>query len=171
MTTINNYTFFWKDKIAQWNLTSFIDFQGVMYNCAEQYMMAQKAILFDDIETYHLIMKEQDPSKQQDLGRLIKNFDEEIWANNRKEIVVQGNMYKFSQNEDLRKLLLSTGDTILVEASPYDTIWGVGLSADNPLILGEENWNGLNLLGQCLMEVRKMIREMVEEGRIHDDNN
>jgi ribA/ribD-fused uncharacterized protein len=157
MKTINNYTFFWKDKIGQWNLKSFIDDDGITYNCAEQYMMAKKAQLFNDLETYSLIMKELNPAKHQKLGRLIKNFNEDTWIQHREEIVYQGNIYKFTQNKELKEVLLSTGTTILVEASPYDKIWGVGLSVNDPLILDQKNWRGLNLLGKILSRVRKKI--------------
>lgn len=157
MKTLNNYTFFWKAKIAQWTYSPFKDSYGVEYHCAEQYMMALKSLLFDDIETYRLIMNEKSPKEIQKLGRLIKKFNEDIWIEHRESIVIEANMLKFSQNKDLLNILLSTNDTILVEASPYDCIWGVGLSLDDELILDEKNWRGLNLLGKCLMIVREQL--------------
>lgn len=162
MKTIGNYTYFWKDKIAQWNI-SFFKEEEVEYCCAEQYMMAKKALLFEDKELYDKIMNSNDPKEIQELGRLIKNFDNEIWDLYKFDIVVKGNYLKFSQNKNLKELLLSTQNTILVEASPFDCIWGVGLDINNPLILEEANWKGLNLLGKALMKVRKIIKKEEEE--------
>lgn len=154
MKTINNYTFFWKDKIAQWNMTSFKDNEGVEYNCAEQYMFARKAKLFNDLEHYEKIMESDSPAEHQKLGRKIKNFDQGLWNSNKVGIVTLGNIFKFSQNKDLRDILLSTKNTILVEASPYDSIWGVKLSVDDPDILDSSKWNGENLLGYILTNIR-----------------
>lgn len=159
MKTINNYTFFWKDKIAQWNMTDFY-YNGLKFNCAEQFMMYQKAILFKDQNKAFEILNEIDPKKIQELGREVKNFDIKIWELNRYEIVVLGNLLKFSQNPELLDILLSTNDTILVEASPYDLIWGVGLGVDDELILDSKNWKGLNLLGKVLMEVRDTLKKL-----------
>jgi len=158
MKKTEKYTFFWKDKIAQWNIQSFKDNDGIEYNCAEQYMMAQKALLFNDIEIHNLIMNEKSPKEQQKLGRIIKNFNQDIWNENAEQIVYNGNYFKFTQNKDLLEILLSTKDTQLVEASPFDKIWGVGLGEDNPLILDEKNWQGQNLLGKTLTKVRNDIK-------------
>ena len=154
MKITEKYTFFWKDKIAQWNMTSFRDQNNIEYNCAEQYMMAKKALLFKDKDTYKDIMNSKHPREQQKFGRKIKNFDQKIWDSNCQLIVYQGNYFKFSQNKELLKVLLSTGNTILVEASPYDKIWGVGLSENVSLILDKKNWKGQNLLGYILTNLR-----------------
>ena len=91
------------------------------------------------------------------LGRQVRNFDQLLWEEKRYEIVKIGNYHKFSQDEHLATFLKQTGDRILVEASPYDNIWGIGLSADAQGIENPHNWKGLNLLGFALMEVRKML--------------
>lgn len=118
------YTFFWKSKLGQWNMESFKDNKGIKYNCAEQYMMAKKAELFKDNSSYKKIMEEKSPKEQQKLGRKIKNFNQDIWEANCTTIVYQGNLFKFEQNKELREILLKTKGTILVEASPYDKVWG-----------------------------------------------
>jgi hypothetical protein len=154
MRTTDNYVFFWKDKLAQWNMLPFVDKNNIKYNCAEQYMMAKKALLFQDNESYHKIMSAIHPREQQALGRKVKNFNQKIWDANAVSIVYQGNLFKFEQNKELLDLLISTGDKILVEASPYDKIWGIGLSEDNNDILDINKWKGLNLLGFTLTNLR-----------------
>lgn len=162
MQITEKYTFFWKDKIAQWNMTPFKDHNGIIYNCAEQYMMARKAALFNDTESYIKIMISKDPADQQALGRTIKNFNQYIWDQNKEDIVFNGNFLKFTQNRHLLNVLMGTGNTILVEASEFDTIWGVGLAADNPDILHQHKWKGLNLLGITLMRVRAQLKGAYE---------
>lgn len=154
MLRTEKYTFFWKDKIAQWNKTSFKDNEGIIYNCAEQYMMAKKALLFNDLESYKEIMKEKEPKIQQDLGRKVKGFNKEIWDSNCIQIVYQGNIFKFKQNPELLEILLSTKGTILVEASPFDRIWGIGRGVEDILINDKEQWLGTNLLGYVLTNLR-----------------
>lgn len=157
MKTINGYTFFWKDKIAQWNMTNFTDGKTT-YSCAEQYMMAKKAELFKDPITLNKILKSTNPKDIKSLGREVKNYKEEIWNLHKSNIVIEGNMLKFGQNPELKKILLSTGDTILVEASPYDKIWGIGLGVEDEDILDESKWKGQNLLGKALMVVRERLK-------------
>lgn len=94
------------------------------------------------------------------LGRKVKNFDDRIWDEVKYHIVLTGNYYKFSQNKRLRRVLLSTGDAILAEASPLDTIWGIGMDANQEDSSNPENWNGLNLLGFALTEVRDEIKRL-----------
>lgn len=163
------YVFFWGHKPSAdgsltkscfsqwWDCRFTVD--GVEYHTAEQYMMAQKAVLFGDERIRAEIMKAGHPKQFKDLGRKIANFDQAVWNKNCREIVVRGNVAKFSQNPELRDFLLNTNSRILVEASPYDKIWGIGMGADdskceNPLL-----WNGMNYLGFCLMEARDIIAE------------
>ena len=135
----------------------------ITFTSSEQFMMAHKAHLFspDDTEIYDLILSSSSPREQKALGRRIPNFDESIWEAHRFDIVKWGNYFKFTQDEELKELLLGTGERELVEASPRDRIWGVGFGAKNAE-KNRERW-GLNLLGKVLMEVRKRIRKEEEE--------
>jgi len=121
-------------------------------------MMAEKAQLFGDKETRRAILAATDPGKAKALGRGVVGFDESVWLKHRWSIVVQANALKFSQNEAIRHFLLGTGTRVLVEASPVDRIWGIGLAADAPESQDPANWQGLNLLGFALMEVRSQLR-------------
>lgn len=137
-----------------------VDFvvEGVKFNCAEQYMMYQKALLFKDLDTAKLIMEATHPREQQRLGRIVKNYNQEIWDAHKYQIVYKGNYNKFKQNKEDLAWLIATEGT-LVEASPVDTVWGIGLGMDNPLIHDEKNWRGQNLLGKVLTEVRETLRK------------
>ena len=135
-----------------WNCVFEVD--GTLYHTAEQYMMAEKALLFGDAEIRDKILQSRHPKQAKDLGRMVKGFHEEVWVERRSDIVRRGNLAKFSQNENLRNFLIQTKDRVLVEASPVDRIWGVGLAADDVRIENPLNWRGLNLLGFALMEVR-----------------
>ena len=121
-------------------------------------MMAQKALLFNDDETFNKILNVGHPSDVKQMGREIKNFDKKIWDKKKFEIVKRGNIYKFEQNPRLKDYLLQTGDKILVEASPFDTIWGIGMSQDDVHIDDIYKWRGENLLGFALMEVRDLLK-------------
>lgn len=127
-------------------------------------MMAQKAKVFGDEEVMNQILAETDQMTIKRLGRLVKNYDDSVWTERRFQIVVEGNLAKFSQNEDLRHFLLSTGDKILVEASPKDTIWGIGFDEFAPEATNPALWNGENLLGFALMEVRDRLKEIDTQG-------
>lgn len=163
------YVFFWGHKpsadgsitkscFSQWWSCKF-SVDGVEYNTAEQYMMAQKAVLFGDGKIRAEIMAASHPKQYKDLGRKISGFKQEVWDKNCREIVVKGNAAKFSQNEELKAFLLNTNTRVLVEASPYDKIWGIGMGADDPRCENPTLWLGTNFLGFCLMEVRDIIRE------------
>ena len=160
------YLFFWKpiprtdgligkEYLCQWWATPF-EIEGVVYPSTEHFMMGEKARLFGDMETRRIILSTTSPEKAKKLGRNVR-FDETIWALNRSEIVFKGNMAKFQQNASLRKYLLTTGEQILVEASPFDLIWGIGLSENDPRATKPEQWKGLNLLGFALMSVRSQF--------------
>lgn len=148
-----------KTCMSQWWPSSFSE-NGITYKTAEHYMMAQKAKLFGDEVTLSRILKKDSPKDAKDLGRQIQDFDSEIWDAHKFEIVKQGNYLKFSQNEDLKPFLLQTKDKILVEASPVDAIWGIGLKEDHPNAVNPELWRGENLLGFALMEVRDQLKKM-----------
>ncbi len=167
--TKDNFVFFWghhkgkngvsKSCFSQWYPCLFT-VDGQQYNCAEQYMMAQKANVFGDKEVMRQILAETDQMTIKKLGRLVKNYDDGIWTEKRFQIVVEGNLAKFSQNDNLRNFLLNTDDKILVEASPKDTIWGIGFDEFAPEVTNPSLWNGENLLGFALMEIRDRLREI-----------
>lgn len=142
-----------KSCLSQWWKSDF-EAEGIKYNTAEQWMMAKKAELFKDTEALNKILSSEDPKDVKQLGRTIRNFNDTTWDSNKYEIVKQGNLLKFSQNLLLRDFLVATGNSIIVEASPYDNIWGVGLKGDDVRTKNPDTWQGLNLLGFALMEVR-----------------
>jgi len=158
------YTFFWNGPFSQWSKSPFMDLHGILYNTAEQYMMAQKAILFRDMETYLEIMKTTQPRDQKSLGRKVKNFNEKVWNVYSTMIVLDGNLLKFSQNKKHQDALLATGDSILVEASPYDKIWGISLAEEDPRALTMATWQGENRLGFVLTHVRETIKAEIAQG-------
>ncbi|XP_064624424.1 N-glycosidase Npun_R5314-like [Lineus longissimus] len=157
------YTFFWKSDspFSQWHPSKFT-VDGQLYNCAEQYMMHEKAVLFGDYESAHAILGTSSPRKQKMLGRKVKNWNDDLWNKECQNIVHKGNVAKFSQNKDLQKILLKTAGTTLVEASPLDTIWGIGLAADDPRAWNKATWNGRNLLGYILTDVREEILQSLD---------
>ncbi len=121
-------------------------------------MMYQKAMLFGDTAVAQAILLTDNPKEQKDLGRMVSNYDDTMWAASRVDIMVEGLYEKFSQNENLKKALLDTGDTEIVEASPYDIIWGIGWKEEDAQAHDKSKWRGQNLLGIVLMKVRDKIR-------------
>lgn len=159
----DDFFFFWGGFFSQWYKTPIgmkltKDSKIIMFNCAEQAMMWGKAIFFEDEETANQILKTSSPKEQKALGRKVKNFNQEKWDKFKYKLVLRINYLKFMQNPELKELLLLTDNKEIVEASPYDTIWGVGLAESDPLILDKTKWQGENLLGKALMEVRQTIR-------------
>jgi ribA/ribD-fused uncharacterized protein len=163
-----HYRFFWGHRprpdgrladscFSQWWSCAF-DFEGQRYTSAEQFMMAEKARLFGDGETRAQILETRDPAEAKKLGRGVKGFDEARWVEARFELVTRGNVAKFGQDDQLRDYLFSTREDVLVEASPSDAIWGIGLAADNPAVQDPAEWRGLNLLGFALMRAREILR-------------
>ncbi|MHC3968565.1 NADAR family protein, partial [Pseudomonas aeruginosa] len=122
-------------------------------------MMAAKARLFDDSRLLERILAARSPGEAKALGREVAGFDEARWNAERVGIVIEGNLGKFGQNASLKKYLLGTADRVLVEASPVDAIWGIGLAASDPLAAEPATWQGLNLLGFALMEVRRRLAQ------------
>lgn len=160
---MEQFTLFWDGPFSQWEPSVFV-IDDVEYSCAEQYMMAEKARLFEDEHTLDEIMEAEDPGAQKALGRQVFGFDADIWAEDEDNgrprcwnIVWRGNMAKFSQNPHLLKCLLKTEGTTLVEASPYDRIWGIGLAASDPRAKNRENWDGMNWLGEVITAVRSFL--------------
>ncbi len=158
------YVFFWghtqkeglidKYCFSQWYPSAFI-VDGVKYPSAEHWMMAKKALLFNDKEQYENIILTESPAKAKKMGRLVKNFDDKIWKTNASSFVIEGNWHKFSQHKNMKEFLLNTNNAIIVEASPFDKIWGIGTKTyeTNPT-----KWKGTNLLGFALMEVRDKLK-------------
>jgi len=142
-----------KTCFSQWWLSSF-EVDKVIYKTAEHWMMAKKAELFKDDEVLKKILLAKSPAEAKKLGREVKNYNETLWLAARFEIVKEGNFYKFSQNPELKTFLLNTNDRVIVEASPVDAIWGIGMASDHTDALNPKKWKGLNLLGFALMEVR-----------------
>ncbi|WST32742.1 NADAR family protein [Streptomyces sp. NBC_01166] len=131
---------------------------SVTYATAEHWMMAGKARLFGDAEAEALAVSASSPAAAKKVGRLVKGFDDGIWARERFALVVEGSVHKFGQDPALRAYLLGTGERVLVEASPMDRIWGIGLTKDDPRTADPASWRGLNLLGFALMEARTRLR-------------
>jgi hypothetical protein len=150
------FTFFYGGYASQW-ASSFFTVDGVVYNTTEQYMMAQKAILFGDDDALQIIMGTDNPKIQKATGRTVRNFDQETWEKNAKLFVYRANFAKFTQNDEFLEWLLSTDGTTLVEASPWDKIWGIGLDSSDPRALDRSTWQGTNWLGEIITQVRRDI--------------
>ncbi|MFJ6083149.1 NADAR family protein [Streptomyces sp. NPDC092369] len=143
--------------LSQWWPAPFT-VDGVEYGTAEHWMMARKARLFGDAEAERRVLDAGHPSLAKKAGRLVRGFDEATWQRERFAIVVEGSVHKFTAHADLREYLLTTGERVLVEASPVDRVWGIGLPADDPVAQDPERWRGPNLLGFALMEARARLR-------------
>lgn len=182
----NQYVFFWGGPLSNWYKAhikcSFLllkldgsELELYNFNCVEQYMMAAKAKLFNDEETFKKIMATDSPKEQKALGRQVKNFIPEEWDAVSYRVVKHACLHKFASNKELGDYLLSTGDKILVEASPHDRIWGIGYSEKDALS-NINDW-GLNRLGNILMEVReelpfiKDIIHLLKEDEVRDDRH
>jgi ribA/ribD-fused uncharacterized protein len=155
-TTSERFTLFFGGPFSQWDESHFI-VDSVPYNCAEQYMMAQKARLFRDRQAFADIMRAAHPAEQKRLGKLVRGFDKEQWAMVCRDVVMRGNVAKFTQLPYFRAALLATVGTTLVEASPTDTIWGIGIGEHDPRALVRAEWRGSNWLGQVLTELRLVM--------------
>ncbi|MEV5959016.1 NADAR family protein [Streptomyces sp. NPDC051987] len=143
--------------LSQWWPSPFV-VDGVEYATAEHWMMAGKARLFRDAEAERAVLAAQHPAAAKKAGRLVRGFDEETWRRERFGLVTEGSVHKFAADTELRDFLLATGDRILVEASPVDRIWGIGLPATDTAAEDPARWKGLNLLGFALMEARDRLR-------------
>ena len=147
------YHFFWSGPFSQWYPSKFT-IDGIEFVNCEQWMMYNKAILFEDHDIAKQILNTTDPSTQKSLGRRVSNFNDDTWMKVAYQIVVEGNRAKFSQNPRLYSALRLTGTDIIVEASPHDRRWGIGLSEKDPNIHDPTKWKGANLLGKAIMDVR-----------------
>jgi ribA/ribD-fused uncharacterized protein len=156
------FTFFWAGTFSQWAESPF-KIDGVAFNTAEQYMMYKKALLFNDFKVAEKIMGESNPRKQKALGREVKGFDRSRWERYCKQFVYEGSYAKFTQNPKMLAELLATDGTSLVEASPEDNIWGIGLGKDSPLAQSRDTWKGTNWLGEILDVVRKEVINLMKK--------
>lgn len=147
-----------KHVFSQWWPAAF-EMDGVRYRTAERWMMAEKARLFGDRDAELAAIDAEHPAEAKKAGRLVRDFDDATWAAHRFEIVVRGNVAKFGQHDDLGRFLLGTGDRVLVEASPRDRIWGIGMGASNDNATDPSKWRGGNLLGFALMQARAILRD------------
>ncbi len=152
------FTFFWESDspFSNWYPQSFVH-NGQKYNCSEQYMMYKKAMLFKDTDVAEMIMEQSHPRKQKFLGRQVRGFDHEVWMAECKEIMIPALVSKFTQDTYSLNCMLDSVGSIIVEASPYDKIWGIGMTKDDPRATDPAQWDGLNLLGDVLMSAREII--------------
>ena len=163
MKTTTAMVLFWgtREIYSNWHPSTFT-VQGVTYPHVEQYMMAAKARLFGDTAVEKAILAATDPKKIKALGRDVKGYIDAQWVAVREQVVFEACLAKFTQNPTLTQQLLATGDRRIVEASPVDAIWGIGLGQDDPRAADPAKWQGLNLLGIVLMRVRATLREQAE---------
>jgi len=161
------YVFFWNERpasggavgkecLSQWYPAPF-ELDDIRFSTAEHYMMYRKALLFSDHDTAEQILRAPNPGAAKSLGRSVRGFVDSVWVEHRATIVVEGNCAKFSQSPALQQYLLDTKQRVLVEASPVDRIWGIGLAADDEHVHNPLMWRGLNLLGFALMRVREQL--------------
>jgi ribA/ribD-fused uncharacterized protein len=157
----DTHVYFWGDPtLSNWGPAPFV-YKGNHFHNSEQAFMWEKALCFNDFETAKEILKTSSPKNAKDLGRTVKNYNEEIWAKYRFTAMYEVCLAKFDQNPDRLETLLSTGNRTIVEASPYDAVWGVGLHWTGDEILDENNWKGQNLLGKVLMKVRDHLGNQI----------
>jgi ribA/ribD-fused uncharacterized protein len=156
--TTDAHVFFWNGWPSQWYASRF-SIDNVEYSCCEQFMMAEKARVFRDAQSERAILDADHPKAQKALGRNVRGFDEAIWNSVCRGIVYRGNLAKFGQNDPLRVTLLGTEHRVIVEASPYDRIWGIGLAPDDDRIHNPAKWRGSNWLGIAIMQVRDQLRQ------------
>ncbi|WP_422361414.1 NADAR family protein [Reichenbachiella sp.] len=164
------YLFFWGHErsrngevtsscFSQWYASPFT-VDNIVYPTAEHWMMACKARLFEDSESCVKILKAKSPGEAKSIGRRVIGFDQSLWDEQRFDIVVKGGFHKFTQNLSLKKYLINTKSRVLVEASPVDSIWGIGLNSEHEFASIPTKWRGSNLLGFALMKVRDMISDL-----------
>ncbi len=147
--------------LSQWWPSPFT-VDGVEYATAEHWMMASKARLFGDAEAERKAVAASSPAQAKKIGRLVRGFDDAVWQRERFAIVAEGSVHKFAAHADLLAFLLGTGNLVLVEASPLDRVWGIGLAADDERAMDPARWRGPNLLGFALMAARERLLSGVD---------
>lgn len=157
----DTHIYFWGSIFSNWANTPF-EYKGKEFSNSEQAFMWEKAVFFEDKEIADAILENNNPSTVKALGKKVKGFNADTWMKKGYEVMVDVCFAKFQQNTTHTEILLSTNDKIIVEASPHDKIWGIGLHWNDDRVLNENTWQGLNLLGKALMEVREKIKESYE---------
>lgn len=169
------YLFFWGHQPApdgtitasvfsQWWDGHPFTVDGILYLTAEHWMMAGKARMFGDNAVLQSILNSKSPAEAKKLGRQVQHFDPAVWDREKFDLVKTGNLHKFTQHPDLQDFLKNTGDRVIVEASPVDPVWGIGLAKNDPDIENPAKWKGENLLGFALMEVRDLLVRGITPG-------
>lgn len=156
MKTTDKGVYFWSGIYSQWHKSDFT-IDGNKFTTAEQYMMYKKALLFEDEEVANAIMRTNNPREQKALGRKVRNFNTDTWNKVCREYVYEANYAKFTQNPQMLDELFRTGKKLIVEASPKDIIWGIGLHYDDERIHDKSQWKGKNWLGEAIMRVREQL--------------
>jgi ribA/ribD-fused uncharacterized protein len=162
MKKTDKFTFFWKSNecFSNWYMSDFTNDlpNKIKYNCSEQCFMHQKALLFGDEDVAKQILKTKHPRDQKVLGRTVKNFDASLWELMAKKLMYEVNKLKFTQNPELFKQLIDTGNTLIVEASPFDKIWGIGMDENHKNVENKSLWLGTNWLGEVLTQLREDLK-------------
>ena len=154
--------FFWESLFSNWEPGEFdmlINDDSITFGCSEQAMMFFKAMTFNDFASAKLVMATNSPKEQKAIGRQVKNFDQAVWEKKGLELFPEVLAAKFEQVPGYKAILLGTGDKTLVEASPFDAVWGIKMGVNHPYLIDESKWQGKNLLGICLMKARDLVRE------------
>ncbi len=157
VTRRDGFVLFWSGWPSNWYPSTFV-VDAVVYCCGEQWMMWSKAKFFGDAAIMAEVLAEKNPRKQKALGRKVANYDDAVWKAVARDLVERGLLEKFRQNPELQTELLATGEDVIVEASPLDALWGIGLASDDPRATRPDVWPGKNWLGEVLMRVRATIK-------------
>ena len=160
MKTTDKFLFFWQGIYSNWSAAPFV-MSGHQFSNSEQAFMWLKAKFFGDEEVAAKILLDPTPNGVKALGRQVKNYNDVAWGTVREEKMYRACLEKFGQNHAMGAELLSTGNKILVEASPYDKIWGIGMAENDAGVEDKANWKGLNLLGEVLVKVRTTLRNEI----------
>lgn len=161
MTITDKYVLFWGTIFSNFANTPYVSFDGINFCCSEQEFMYRKAKLFEDENIAEQILKSKDPKHIKKLGRKVKNYNDQIWNDIRYDVMYNACRSKFLQNKDAQKELLSYPGKEFVEASPYDTIWGIGIGEYDYRASDSNLWKGQNLLGKILTRIRNEINEQI----------
>jgi ribA/ribD-fused uncharacterized protein len=157
----DRYVFFWSGPFSNWTKGEFTMLwkdEEITFNCSEQAMMYFKALTFGDFDAAGKVMKTKDARKQKEIGRRVRNFDQSVWEAHAMGVMPEVLAAKFTDVPGYSEILLGTGNKTIVEASPFDAVWGIKMGVNHPDLLDESKWQGKNLLGICLMAAREMLQ-------------